>query len=278
MVNQTPDAGRQAMANEPIAVIGMGCRFAGDVDSPERFWNFLMDGEDAIGEIPSERWEPYASSSAENAALLRRTTRFGGAFLADVDGFDAEFFGISPTRGRADGPAAADRRSKSPGRPSSTPASRRAAWRAATPASSSASARDDYGRRLLEDLPRIEAWTGIGGVALRGRQPRSRTPWTCAGRAWRWTPPARRRWSRSTWRARACACGEMPGGARRRRHAHGGARPDDGAGRRRRDLAGRPVEVLRRGGRRLRPRRGRGRAGAQAARPTRSATATASSP
>ncbi|WP_435240140.1 type I polyketide synthase [Streptomyces sp. YPW6] len=162
MVSQTPEASRRETANEPIAVIGMGCRFAGGIDSPDRFWDFLMDGKDAIGEIPPERWESYASSSAENAALLRRTTRFGG-FLSDIEGFDAEFFGITPREAEL-----------------MDPQQRivlEVAWEAlehagVAPRGLAGSdtgvfigvGSDDYGRRLLEDLPRIEAWTGIGGA------------------------------------------------------------------------------------------------------------------
>lgn len=162
MINQTPDADREATANEPIAVIGMGCRFAGDVDSPERFWNFLMDGKDAISEIPSERWEPYASSSAENAALLRRTTRYGG-FLSDIAGFDADFFTITPCEAEL----------MDPQQRIVLEVAWEALEHAGVPPRGLAGSdtgvfigvgSDDYGRRLLEDLPRIEAWTGIGGA------------------------------------------------------------------------------------------------------------------
>ncbi|WP_307783707.1 type I polyketide synthase [Streptomyces spinoverrucosus] len=162
MVSQNPDTEHEATANEPIAVIGMGCRFAGDIDSPERFWNFLMAGRDAISEIPSERWEPYASSSAENAALLRRTTRFGG-FLTDIQGFDAEFFGITPREAEL----------MDPQQRIVLEVAWEALEHAGVPPRSLAGGdtgvfigvgSDDYGRRLLEDLPRIEAWTGIGGA------------------------------------------------------------------------------------------------------------------
>src|SRR4051812_17662993 len=80
--------------SEPIAVIGMGCRFAGGVDSPESFWKLLTAGTDAITEVPPERWAAYEAASPQNAAALRRTTRNGG-FLDDIEGFDAEFFGIT---------------------------------------------------------------------------------------------------------------------------------------------------------------------------------------
>lgn len=80
--------------DEPIAVIGMGCRFPGGITSPDALWEFLRERRSSIGQVPAERWEPFESGSAEEAAVLARTTRWG-SFLSDVDAFDAEFFEIS---------------------------------------------------------------------------------------------------------------------------------------------------------------------------------------
>jgi phthiocerol/phenolphthiocerol synthesis type-I polyketide synthase B len=80
--------------DEPIAVIGLGCRFPGGISGPEALWQFLSDGRCAIGQIPSDRWAPFDDGSPEVAAILARTTRWG-SFLNDVDAFDAEFFDIS---------------------------------------------------------------------------------------------------------------------------------------------------------------------------------------
>ena len=80
---------------EPIAVIGIGCRAAGDVDTPAALWAFLMEGRSRVREIPDERWAPYLHRDPRNAAVLRDTTRYG-TFLDDLPGFDAEFFGVSP--------------------------------------------------------------------------------------------------------------------------------------------------------------------------------------
>ncbi|MEU4343917.1 beta-ketoacyl synthase N-terminal-like domain-containing protein [Nocardia sp. NPDC023852] len=71
---------------EPIAVIGMGCRFPGGVDDPESFWTLLSDGVDAVSERPAPATEDATRT---------------GAFLSDVDGFDAAFFGISPREAAA---------------------------------------------------------------------------------------------------------------------------------------------------------------------------------
>jgi acyl transferase domain-containing protein len=87
------DAAERAR-HEPIAIIGMGCRFPGDADSPERFWRLLRDGVDAIREIPPERWDVAACYDPDPAAGAKMHTRWGG-FLRQVDQFDARFFGIT---------------------------------------------------------------------------------------------------------------------------------------------------------------------------------------
>ncbi len=74
---------------EPIAVVGMACRFPGGGVDPESFWRALRAGVDAVGEIPPERWPEGAVPSAQPGA------RYAG-LLDAVDGFDAPFFGISP--------------------------------------------------------------------------------------------------------------------------------------------------------------------------------------
>lgn len=80
---------------EPIAVIGMGCRFPGGADNPEEFWRVLRDGVDAISEVPIERWDVDAYFDPNPDAPGKSYTRFGG-FLSGVDLFDAKFFRISP--------------------------------------------------------------------------------------------------------------------------------------------------------------------------------------
>ena len=79
--------------NEPIAIIGLSCRFP-QAESPQAFWDLLRNGVDAITEVPSDRWDVDAFHADEPAAG-KVTTRFGG-FLDNVDLFDPAFFGISP--------------------------------------------------------------------------------------------------------------------------------------------------------------------------------------
>lgn len=80
---------------EPIAIIGMGCRFPGGADNLERFWRLLRTGTDAITRIPSDRWDVDAYYDPDPDAPGKMYTRSGG-FLQSVDAFDAHFFDISP--------------------------------------------------------------------------------------------------------------------------------------------------------------------------------------
>ncbi|MGM1057967.1 SDR family NAD(P)-dependent oxidoreductase [Saccharothrix sp. Mg75] len=80
-------------AREPIAVIGIGCRYPGGVASPEDLWRLVSDGVDAIGEFPDDRgWDITHDPDGGPGTT---STRHGG-FLDDAAGFDAGFFGISP--------------------------------------------------------------------------------------------------------------------------------------------------------------------------------------
>ena len=72
---------------EPIAIIGIGCRFPG-ANGPAEFWRLLRDGVDGVGPIPASRWD--------SEALLGLDIPRRGGFLEQVDQFDADFFGISP--------------------------------------------------------------------------------------------------------------------------------------------------------------------------------------
>ncbi len=81
--------------DEPIAVIGLGCRFPGDIGGPESMWRFVVEGRSSVGEVPPERWALFDDGSPEAGAALSGTTRWG-SFLTDIDAFDAEFFEISP--------------------------------------------------------------------------------------------------------------------------------------------------------------------------------------
>ncbi|MFD6045929.1 beta-ketoacyl synthase N-terminal-like domain-containing protein, partial [Streptomyces koyangensis] len=81
-------------AREPIAIVGMGCRYPGGVRGPEQFWNLLTEGTDAISGFPTDRgWEAFEEEFGGESA--RSYVREGG-FVYDAPEFDASFFGINP--------------------------------------------------------------------------------------------------------------------------------------------------------------------------------------
>ncbi|MER6618635.1 beta-ketoacyl synthase N-terminal-like domain-containing protein, partial [Streptomyces xantholiticus] len=77
-----------AMRSEPVAIVGMACRYPGGADTPERLWELLAAGEDAIGPFPDDRGWNVGPTDGPYAAE--------GGFLYDAAEFDAGFFGISP--------------------------------------------------------------------------------------------------------------------------------------------------------------------------------------
>lgn len=80
--------------SEPVAVIGVGCRFPGARNKAE-FWRLLCEGGDAIREVPADRWDIDEYYDRDTSAPGKMNTRWGG-FVDKVDEFDADFFDISP--------------------------------------------------------------------------------------------------------------------------------------------------------------------------------------
>ena len=99
LAEQFEKASRVAGA-EPIAVVGIGCRFPGGVTGPDSYWDFLEKGTDAIREVPADRWDAEAFYDPDPMAPGRMPTKWG-AYLEDISGFDAEFFGITPREAAA---------------------------------------------------------------------------------------------------------------------------------------------------------------------------------
>ncbi|WP_370948430.1 beta-ketoacyl synthase N-terminal-like domain-containing protein [Amycolatopsis sp. cg5] len=154
---------------EPVAVVGIGCRLPGDTTTPDAFWDLLRRGVNTTSDIPDDRWEPYAELGAEAASVLRDTVR-RGSFLRDMDGFDADFFGLSPREAEL----------MDPQQRILLEVAWEALEHAGVPPRSLAgsetgvfvgSCTDDYRRQLLEDVAHMDAWSGIGaarcGVANR---------------------------------------------------------------------------------------------------------------
>ncbi|MGV0742695.1 SDR family NAD(P)-dependent oxidoreductase [Mycolicibacterium sp. XJ870] len=148
--------------DEPVAVIGLGCRFPGGISGPEALWQFLWDGHCAVGEVPVDRWSPFDDNSPEVAAALARTTRWG-SFLSDIDGFDAEFFEISLREAAKMDPQqrllleVAWEALEHAGIPPNS--LRRSQTGVFTGACST-----EYGYLASTDLPAVDAWSNTGGA------------------------------------------------------------------------------------------------------------------
>lgn len=143
-----------------VAVIGYGCRVPGGNNSPSQLWDFLMSKGDASGAIPEMRWAPYNARQPGNAQILQKTTS-KGYFLEKIEDFDASFFGISPMEAEQIDPqqriaveVAWEALEHSGISPQSLSGSDTAVFMGVNS--------DDYSRLLLEDLPNIEAWMGVG--------------------------------------------------------------------------------------------------------------------
>ncbi|WP_460353306.1 beta-ketoacyl synthase N-terminal-like domain-containing protein [Mycobacterium sp. ZZG] len=154
--------------DEPIAVIGLGCRFPGGADlegniaGPDAYWQFLMDGRSSVRQVPEDRWESFQINTPEAAAALAGTTRWG-AFLRDLDAFDAEFFEISPSE--------ADK--MDPQQRLLLEVTQEALENAGIPAHTlrhsqtgvfAAACLGEYGYLSTVDLGDVDSWSGTGGA------------------------------------------------------------------------------------------------------------------
>jgi phthiocerol/phenolphthiocerol synthesis type-I polyketide synthase B len=151
--------------NEPIAIIGLGCRLPGDngdIAGPDALWDFLAAGRSAVGTVPDGRWQAFDDGSPETAAALANTTKFG-SFLSDVAGFDAEFFGITPREADYIDPQqrllleVAVEALEHAGIPAES------LRRSQTGVFAGASV-SEYGYLAARDLGQVSAWTGTGGA------------------------------------------------------------------------------------------------------------------
>src|ERR1700757_3029419 len=87
---------------EPIAVVGIGCRFPGGVNNPDEYWKVLQEGRRGIMPVPPERWDADAYYSADHTVPGTICTREGGFITSwQPDEFDAKFFGIAPREAAA---------------------------------------------------------------------------------------------------------------------------------------------------------------------------------
>ena len=90
-----PVSPAETQAYQPIAIVGIGCRFPGGIRSPRTFWDFLVHGRDGTSEVPPDRWSIEKFYDQDPGQVAKIYAKRGG-FLDDVSGFDPQFFGISP--------------------------------------------------------------------------------------------------------------------------------------------------------------------------------------
>ncbi|WP_018262949.1 type I polyketide synthase [Methylobacterium sp. WSM2598] len=95
---QDPAAQRAPVARpgaaEPIAIVGMGCRFPGGASDPDRFWQLLTEGRDAVIEVPKDRWDADALFDPDPDAVGKTYAKWGGFLQERIDLFDAPFFDV----------------------------------------------------------------------------------------------------------------------------------------------------------------------------------------
>ena len=195
------DRPHERAADEPIAVIGIGCRFPGGIAGPDALWEFLCEGRSAISGVPPDRWLPFDDGSPEAAAALAGTTRWG-SFLDDIDAFDAEFFDISPRE--------ADR--LDPQQRLLLEVAWEALEHAGIPASNlRRSATGVFTGACVNDYGLLASAISVRSTHGPTPAPRSAssrigfpTSWTCAGRRWPWTRLVRLRWWRCISPVRTC--------------------------------------------------------------------------
>ncbi|GLY16593.1 hypothetical protein Kisp01_36080 [Kineosporia sp. NBRC 101677] len=96
LVDLSAFAAHTSGTDDPIAVVGIGCRYPGGASSPEAFWKLLADGRDVVGQFPGNRGWNTDDLFDEDPDSAGKTHIQNGGFLHEADQFDAGFFGISP--------------------------------------------------------------------------------------------------------------------------------------------------------------------------------------
>ncbi|OBI77133.1 polyketide synthase [Mycobacterium sp. E740] len=87
------DWSRDDTASRDIAIVGLATRFPGDMNTPDETWRALLEGRDAISDLPEGRWEEFLGEPRIAERVEKARTR--GGYLSDIKGFDAEFFALS---------------------------------------------------------------------------------------------------------------------------------------------------------------------------------------
>lgn len=97
---KSENAALRSELNEPVAVVGMACRFPGGSDNPEAFWRLLEEGRSGIGAVPGDRREAFGKYAEATGEVGTDGVHLAG-FIGNPEAFDARFFGISPKEARS---------------------------------------------------------------------------------------------------------------------------------------------------------------------------------
>ncbi|KAF3039428.1 putative PKS-like protein biosynthetic cluster [Didymella keratinophila] len=159
LLDSPPGPSAQVTLHE-VAIIGMSCRTAGNVDTPDKLWDFLLQRKYACGTIPAQRWEPWRNRGSRHAKVVDETIN-KGYFLDRLEHFDAAFFGISPAEAELMDPQqrlglelAWEALENAGIRPDLLSGSDTGVFMGVDS--------NDYSLMLMGDLPTIEPWSGIG--------------------------------------------------------------------------------------------------------------------
>ena len=143
-----------------IAIIGMGCRVPGGNNSPAELWTYLLNTQEASGDMPELRWQPYHGRNPLNTGTLDRTIT-KGYYLDRLEDFDPLFFAISPREAEQMDPqqrltleVAWEALEDAGIAPQKLSGTNTAVYMGVNS--------DDYGKLILEDLQNVEAHMGVG--------------------------------------------------------------------------------------------------------------------
>lgn len=145
---------------QPVAIVGMSCRFPGDITDPQALWQLLAEGRDTVEEIGPDRWDVDRYHHPQRDTPGKMVTRWG-SHIRDLDRFDAAFFGISPREAAQLDPRqrlileGAWEALEDAGIPSETLKGSRTGVFVGV-------LRDDYGVRVFDDYSIINAYSGSG--------------------------------------------------------------------------------------------------------------------
>lgn len=101
MTTTAPTTSNFSLSPEPIAIVGIGCRFPGGSSGPQAFWDNLLAGKDCIVDVPHSRWDAKRFYDADKEKPGKMHVKSGGFLQEAIEEFDALFFGISPREAAA---------------------------------------------------------------------------------------------------------------------------------------------------------------------------------